>query len=236
VAPHARDAAAPLVRLLVLDDRASEALSAARTFSALSTDTLWAGLLQGLAYHAMADNGAAERSFIHALGRMDESTRRRWADPTWLLDYREQRELRAMDARQRAEYERRFWIVSNPLWLTPANERWVEHMARHATARLLADAPRVMGSYRWGPDLDQLTIRYGSPAARAQVRGNNPWDASTSLNTSIQRSAHTRLNAGCPPASQRSRRQVKNRPSTPPGPARARRCAPSPGCSTCPIS
>jgi hypothetical protein len=178
-APHARDAAAPLVRLLVLDDRASEALSAARSFSALSTDTLWAELLQGLAYHAMADNGAAERSFVHALGRMDEATRRRWADPTWLLDYREQRELRAMDARQRAEYERRFWIVSNPLWLTPANERWVEHMARHATARLLADAPRVMGSYRWGPDLDQLTVRYGSPAARAQVRGNNPWDAST---------------------------------------------------------
>jgi hypothetical protein len=179
VAPHARDAAAPLVRLLVQDGRAAEALSAARTFSALSPDTLWAELLQGLAYHALADNAAAERSFVHALGRMDEATRRRWADPTWLLDYREQRELRGMDASRRAEYERRFWIVSNPFWLTEANERWVEHMARHATARLLADAPRVMGSYRWGPDLDQLTIRYGAPSARAQVRGNNPWDASS---------------------------------------------------------
>jgi hypothetical protein len=178
-APHALDAAGPLVRLLVLDDRPDEAASAARTFAALSTDTLWAELLQGLAYHSAGDAAAAERSFVQALGRMDEPTRRRWDDPTWLLDYREQRVLRGMSARQRAEYERRFWIASNPFWLTAANERWVEHMARHAAAQLLANAPRVAGSFRWGPDLDQLTVRYGTATARGQVRGNNPWDAST---------------------------------------------------------
>jgi hypothetical protein len=179
VAPGSRDAAGPLVRLLVLDGRAGEAVSAARTFAALSSDTLWADLLQGLAQHAAGDGAAAERSFVRALGRMDASVRGRWVDPEWLLDHREQRMLRRLSPGQRAEYERRFWIASNPLWLTPANERWVEHMARHAAARLLAEVPRVAGAFRWGPDLDQLTVRYGTPTTRAQVRGNMPWDPST---------------------------------------------------------
>jgi hypothetical protein len=31
---------------------------------------------------------------------------------------------------------------------------------------------------RWGDDLDQLTVRYGAPASRAQVRGNRAFEAS----------------------------------------------------------
>jgi hypothetical protein len=176
-APHALEAAGPLVRLLILDDRAAEAVSAARTYAALSDDALWANLLLGLAQHAAGDAAGAERSLVAALGRMDERTRRQWADPTWLLDFREQRMVRGLAPHQRAEYERRFWIASNPLWLTEANERWVEHMARHAAARLLREAPRGAGAVRWGDDLDQLTVRYGTPASRAQVRGHRAFEA-----------------------------------------------------------
>jgi hypothetical protein len=176
-APHSLEAAGPLVRLLILDDRAAEAVSAARTFAALSSDTLWGSLLLGLAQHAAGDAAGAERSLVAALGRMDDRTRRRWADPAWLLDFREQRALRGLAPQQRAEYERRFWIASNPLWLTEANERWIEHMARHAAARLLREAPRGAGAVRWGDDLDQLTVRYGTPASRAQVRGHRAFEA-----------------------------------------------------------
>jgi hypothetical protein len=95
----------------------------------------------------------------------------------WLLDFREQRLLRRLAPHERAEYERRFWIASNPLWLTEPNERWVEHMARHAVARLLREAPRGAGAVRWGDDRYQLTVRYGTPASRAQVRGHRAFEA-----------------------------------------------------------
>jgi hypothetical protein len=178
-APHERAAAGPLVRLLILDDRAAEAVSAARAFAALTADTLWGHLLLGLAHNAAGAAAEAEREFMHALLLMDEDTRREWTDPQWLLHHAELRRLRRLDARQRSDYERRFWTMSDPLWLTEANERWVEHMARHVESRLMARVPIVTGMLRWGRDLDELTVRYGTPSARSQVRGNNPWDPSS---------------------------------------------------------
>jgi hypothetical protein len=177
--PGERRAAGPLVRLLIADGRAPEAVSAALTFSALTADTLWGHLLLGMAQHAAGDAGAAERSFVRALLAMDESAQREWADPAWLLDPREVSRVRRLPVAQRADYERRFWLVSDPLWLTEANERWVAHMARHAEARLMAQVPGVAGMLRWGRDLDELTVRYGTPTSRSQQRGNQPWDPST---------------------------------------------------------
>ena len=178
-APAERAAAGPLVRLLVLDDRTSEAVAAARAFAALSADTLWAHLLLGLALNAGGSLDDAERAFVQALLRMDEDARREWTDPEWLLHHAELRQVRRLGARERGEYERRFWLLSDPLWLTDPNERWIEHMARHVEARLMAEVPVVTGMMRWGRDLDELTVRYGTPSSRSQVRGNNPWDPSS---------------------------------------------------------
>lgn len=178
-APHDRAAAGPLTRLLVSDGRAPEAVSAARAFAALSPDTLWGQLLLGFTHNAAGETRDAERAFVQAFARMDGETRRAWTDPEWLLDGGEARRVRGLPPEQRAEYERRFWILSDPLWLTDANERWIEHMSRHVEASLMDDVPVVGGMLRWGRDLDQLTIRYGTPSARAQVRGNQPWDPSS---------------------------------------------------------
>jgi hypothetical protein len=178
-APAERRAAGPLVRLLILDGRPGEASSAAATFAALSPDTLWGHLLLGLAHHAAGLVEEAEREFVRALQRMDESTRREWTDPRWLLDPREAGRVRRLSSAERSDYERRFWLVSDPLWLTEANERWIEHMARHAEARLMAQVPTVSGMLSWGRDLDELTVRYGTPSSRAQIRGRQPWDPST---------------------------------------------------------
>jgi hypothetical protein len=178
-APHDRAAAGPLVRLLVLDGRAPEAVSAARAFAALSPDTLWGHLLLGFAHNAAGEVEDAEREFVHAFGGMDDRMRRSWTDPDWLLDGAEARRVRGLTPAQRAEYERRFWIVSDPLWLTPANERWIEHMSRHVEASLMERVPVVSNMLRWGRDLDELTIRYGTPSARAQVRGTQPHERSS---------------------------------------------------------
>jgi hypothetical protein len=93
---------------------------------------------------------------------------REWLDPSWLLDHTERSAVRRLSDHERADYERRFWLLMDPFWLTPANERWNEHIARHVEARLLADVPTVAGMVRWGADMDQLTIRYGTPTTRAR--------------------------------------------------------------------
>jgi hypothetical protein len=169
-APGERSSAGPLVRLLIRDGRAAEAASAAGAFAALSRDTLWGELLQGLALHWAGDGVRAERHFVSALRHLPAEERRRWLDPAWLLDPAESRSVGRMSEAARTDYERRFWLVVDPFWLTPENERWNEHIARHAEARLLADVPVVAGMVRWGRDLDELIVRYGTPTTRARQR------------------------------------------------------------------
>ncbi|HEX2165947.1 MAG TPA: hypothetical protein VHG09_01795 [Longimicrobiales bacterium] len=170
-APHERSAAGPLVRLLIRDGRAGEAASAAGAFAALSRDTLWGELLQGLARHAAGEHDRAERHFIVALHHLSGEERRTWLDPEWLLDPGERRRVRRLGESARSDYQRRFWLLADPFWLTPENERWNEHIARHVKARLLADVPTVTGMVSWGRDLDELMVRYGSPTAHARQAG-----------------------------------------------------------------
>jgi hypothetical protein len=63
------------------------------------------------------------------------------------------------------------WRHADPLYLTPGNERRAEHIARHVWSRILAMTPRVREMLRWGDDLDELTVRYGVPAARTRTWG-----------------------------------------------------------------
>ena len=170
-APQELAAAGPLVRLLILDGRAREAASAAGAFAALSGDPLWGDLLLGFARHRTGADTAAERHFVAALARLSDEERRQWLDPSWLLHPDERRALRRMSPDARSQYERKLWLLMDPFWLTTGNERWNEHIARHIEARLLAEVPLVAGMLRWGRDLDELTVRYGTPTMRARQPG-----------------------------------------------------------------
>lgn len=194
-----RRAAGPLVRLLIADGRATEAVSGAGAFAALSVDTLWSHMLLGLALHAAGEDSIAERHFITALGAMTDEERRKWLDPRWLLHPDEHRRVRRLHAPERAEYERVFWLLSDPLWFTSANERWNEHIARHVQARLLDEVPVVSGMMSWGSDLDELTIRYGTPTARARPGGAAPRSGMVEYWDSAQRAFDPeRLSDGIP--------------------------------------
>ena len=60
---------------------------------------------------------------------------------------------------------RRFWTGRDPLFLTPGNERMLEHCRRVAYANLrFADPDR--GVEGWETDRGQVYIRYGQPGAR----------------------------------------------------------------------
>lgn len=169
VLPGELTTAGPLLRYLVEDGRAEEAVSAARAFSWASGDSIWGPLLEGYAFHAAGDGPLAETRFSDALLRLEPDEARRYLDLSQLLPYEERQAYRGLDEAARAEYEEAFWRLADPLYLLEGNERRAEHLARHVWSRLLAERPVVMRVTRWSDDLEELTIRYGIPTSRERI-------------------------------------------------------------------
>jgi hypothetical protein len=169
--PHRLETSGPLVRYLVEDERASEAVSAARTYAALSRDSIWGPLLLGFALHGARDDTASARLFAHALARLPVEDAERIRDIEWLMSSGDRGVYGDADAAQRERLEQRLWRFADPLYLTPGNESWTEHVSRHVWSRLLEMTPLVRGVLRWGRDLEQLTVRYGVPAGRTRTWG-----------------------------------------------------------------
>lgn len=78
------------------------------------------------------------------------------------------------DARSREIWSRFMLYVSDPLFLTPINERRLEHFTRTVMAELLFGAPlnSVRGS---STDRGKLFIRYGRPLLIRQTPERKPW-------------------------------------------------------------
>lgn len=161
--------AGPLLRYLIEDGRAEEAVAAARTFAWASGDSAWGALLVGYALHAAADDSLAESFLSRGVAQLPAEARRRLENVAYLLEHRERSVYEKLPDDERAAYEEALWRLADPLYLTAGNERYAEHLARHVWARLLAGAPRVSRMYRWGNDLEQLTVRYGVPSSRERL-------------------------------------------------------------------
>jgi hypothetical protein len=171
---HSLATTGPLVRYLVEDDRAAEAVSAARTYDALARDSVWGPLLLGFSLHAAADDTAAERLFARGLAGLAPEQQAAIRDVEWILSHDDQRFYRTLSEPERARAEERLWRHADPLYLTPGNERRAEHMARHVWSRILEMTPLVGGMQRWGRDLEELTVRYGVPTARTRTWASGP--------------------------------------------------------------
>lgn len=171
VAPNELDAAAPLVRILVEDGRAEAAVEVARQFAAHADSAAWRDWLPGFALHAAGSDAEAAAHFERALAALPAAERAAIESIDWLLDPQERSRVRKLDPAQREQYVRRFWSIADPRLATPVNELWVQHVARHVEARIRSRIPHASGMSAWGRDLDQLTVRYGSPTARERVVG-----------------------------------------------------------------
>jgi hypothetical protein len=162
--------AGPMVRYLIEDGRAAEALEAARKHKPVATAPVWAIMLEGLALHVMMDDSTAEAAFATALESMLPPERARVMDMRVLLSKDEESKYAELVGRDRARYQERLWRIADPLYLTPGNESLVEHMARHIYGRILAVSPPYE-NFDWGPDTEILTVRYGLAAARSRNYG-----------------------------------------------------------------
>ncbi|HSL70998.1 MAG TPA: hypothetical protein VK864_12200, partial [Longimicrobiales bacterium] len=174
--PHDTAVAAPLVRYLIEHGEFDAALEAAQAFAQANPGTAWSDLLLGFALHYAQQNAESERAFDIALVQLTEREQRRAADVYYLLSPAERSIYKKLLEAPRQKYHRELWRLADPLFLTPGNESRTEHFARYVYARILARVPVVLGSVSWGDDIEELTRRFGVPAARTQSWGNTGFD------------------------------------------------------------
>jgi hypothetical protein len=145
------------VRYLVEDDRAADAVNAARECRAQLD---WCSALAGYAFHAAGDFLRADSAFSAALAAMSDRDRCRWTDISLLLEGDARKRYERLRCEDRGQFEARFWALSRPLYLLPANDLRTEHFARLTMARLIRTSgyPHDMP---WGDDSEELLMRYG---------------------------------------------------------------------------
>ena len=162
--PNNRRARAGQYMMLVERRRWEEARhEAALRLRAAPCDGLsW--LVRGLAAHRLSAGDEATVAFDSALACLPPYERFRLDALGRVLSPKDGREHARLPEPERAMTERLYWLMSDPLWLTRANEHRLEYLSRVTTAEL-----------RWsveefdlrGADTDRgdLLVRYGPPPA-----------------------------------------------------------------------
>ena len=125
------------------------------------------GLLQGLILYRVGAVASADSAFAVAASRMPPSERCTWNDIGVLLDPDMREKYERMSCADRADFETRFWWLSDPLWIEPGNERRAEHFARRVMIELsaaLGDDVRQHFTPALGGDAAiESLVRYGWP-------------------------------------------------------------------------
>lgn len=112
----------------------------------------------GLAHFRAGNGDAANVSFERALSYFEEGERAAFQDLSFILPDDEKSKYEANPG----EYAARFWASQDPRFLTPYNERRLEHYARLVTVDLLYDSDRL-GRRGWESERGQIYLRYGKP-------------------------------------------------------------------------
>ena len=124
----------------------------------------WCDALRGFVYHSAGHTDRASEAFADAMAGMPEDEWRFWRSTEFLFDrggqerYAEQAEESGLDADRIVD---RLWLLSDPLYLVPGNDRLTEHYARKVSTRIREDAANPYG-IGWERDNEQLVIRYGN--------------------------------------------------------------------------
>lgn len=161
--PGHMQAATRLLGVLYDDGRLTECLSIVRQLVARQPDRAEPYLFLGLVYHSQGRENEATEAFVRGLALLGEEDRRAIEDLSEILRRKEAERYGALHPEARQEFERKFWSITDPLYLTEANERWLEHVARAVYADLRFAAPEF-GLRGWETERGIVYIRYGQPA------------------------------------------------------------------------
>lgn len=114
----------------------------------------------GFVLHQRGRTVEAEHAFARALADMPAALRQAWTDPEPVLG----RELAGWLEAQRdtARALDVVWLLADPLFLAPGNDRRTAHFSRWTRAMALEGA-RNPHRMPWGDDMAEVLVRYGWP-------------------------------------------------------------------------
>lgn len=130
----------------------------------------YAYLALGLAAHRLNKEAVSAAAFDSAMVFLSDSDRARYNALARVIRPSDSTRLRQMDPDVRSFTEQKFWILSDPLWLTPQNEHWLEFLSRvtYADMRWTSDDFLLLGA---DTDRGDIHIRYGPPDQIITTRG-----------------------------------------------------------------
>jgi GWxTD domain-containing protein len=164
------------VLLHLLDQhRISEYVSIAKRLAAAQPQRPEAQLYLGLGLHAAGREDEAAAAFERALALLPPAERAPYLSLEPVMRRRPAEDYETLDARARERFESLYWRLSDPLYLTDANERRLEHLARVTYADMRFSEPES-GLHGWETDRGVIFIRYGPPRRIARFRSPSGLD------------------------------------------------------------
>lgn len=135
------------------------------------TSFLDLNLLLGLAHTRLHQTEAAQRAFETAFAEMSNEDRQLFFSLATVLSPKDMKEYIAAEDSTRRFDEKNYWNARDPLFMTSANERMLEHFSRMAYANLRFSFPlkKIPG---WKTDRGQALIRFGFPKGRLRTRAD----------------------------------------------------------------
>lgn len=147
-----------LMRIFALQGNYDEALEMLQNMYVHFPEDVRLWTYLGLANYRAGNMDAATKAYEKSFSFMDPAMERAFTDLGNLVPREEQDEYR----RDKVRYTAEFWTSKDPRFLTPYNERKLEHYSRIVYADLLYSAPDV-GMRGWQTERGQILIRYGIP-------------------------------------------------------------------------
>ena len=152
VAPGRTATIYPLVRLLVRDDKATEAVDVARAYLAAG-DSADAHMVLAYALHHARRTEEALQEFGKWMAASPPHVRDKVDDIGWLLPPH-------MVSKYRMSAPK-LWRYADALYMTPGNETLADHYSRHAYAAMMAVRPIPSNQEAWSASEEQVLVRFG---------------------------------------------------------------------------
>ncbi|MGH7635913.1 MAG: GWxTD domain-containing protein, partial [Gemmatimonadaceae bacterium] len=128
-----------------------------------STDA-WAWLAHGLGAHRMGDEQAAARAFHTALARLSDAERAYFQQLSRILTSRDSAQVEHLPPVEQVNLQRRYWLMSDPLWAAGQNDNRLEYLSRLVYAELRYSVPEF-GIHGADSERGDVLVRYGPPPA-----------------------------------------------------------------------
>lgn len=164
--PMRRDVYDYLMRVYALKEDYPRAMTTLQDMYAFFPEDPAFWFYLGLVHYRTGQTDAAAKSFDSALKYSNDNVRYAFEN----LDLFLPPEEKAAYQEDPIAYASRFWTSKDPRFLTPFNERKLEHYSRLVYADLLYGAPRI-DLRGWETQRGQILVRYGVPVSDVVVSG-----------------------------------------------------------------